>query len=99
MFSRGGNKTDRITFFLAFLNFSPLSHLWRHPNIVVDTFDMVKRMMGVIIVIIILVLLMTLVLRMTKTYTHNMALMSRYSIVVLSMFFFDHFKALNAGEG
>ena len=35
-------------------------------------------MMGVIIVIIILLLLMILVLKMTKKYTHNMILMSRY---------------------
>ena len=34
--------------------------------------------MGVIIVIIILLLLMILVLKMTKKYTHNMILMSRY---------------------
>ena len=39
---------------------------------------MITTMMGVIILIIILVLLIILVLKMTKKYTHNMILMSRY---------------------
>ena len=39
---------------------------------------MITTIMGVIIVIIILLLLMILVLKMTKKYTHNMILMSRY---------------------
>ena len=39
---------------------------------------MIMTMMGMIIVIINLLLLMILVLKMTKKYTHNMILMSRY---------------------
>ena len=39
---------------------------------------MITTMIRVIIVIIILVLLVILMLKMTKKYTHNMILMSRY---------------------
>ena len=42
------------------------------------TEPMITTMLGVIIVIIILLLLMILVLKVTKQYTHNMILMSRY---------------------
>ena len=43
-----------------------------------DVLTMITTMMGVIIVITILLLLMILVVKMTKKYTYNMILMSRY---------------------
>ena len=61
----------RTVFFQALPKLPP-------PCVLQKQLKLITTMIRVIIVIIILVLLVILVLKMTKKYTHNMVLMSRY---------------------